>query len=107
MSSISILVPSQGTTNELQRWPREQGEPVQQGGIPRLGVVVCRVGIQVEEVLGGVLSDAQVAHGTGGASSRGAHTLLHLPEPCAANPNMLQHLYKTASLGARFGRSYF
>lgn len=37
-----------------------------------------RVDVQVEQVLGCVLSDAQVAHRTGGAAARRAHALLNL-----------------------------
>ena len=52
---------------------------------PRLGVVVRRVGVQVQEVLGRVLPDAQVAHGSRRAAARRPHALLHLPEPCNSN----------------------
>lgn len=49
---------------------------------PALGVVMGAVGVQVEQVLGGVLTDAQVAHGAGGATSSRAHTLLDLTKGC-------------------------
>eukprot|EP00955_Chlamydomonas_euryale_P105565 365647-Chlamydomonas_euryale.AAC.21 len=50
----------------------------------RLGVVVCGVEVEVEQVLGGVLADAQVAHRARRAAARRAHALLDLAEPCQA-----------------------
>ena len=41
---------------------------------------------QVEEVLGGVLPDAQVAHTARGSACRGAHALLHLAKACSMGP---------------------
>ena len=47
---------------------------------PRLRVVVRRRQVQVAEVLGGVLSNAQVTNSHRRAASRGPHALLHLHE---------------------------
>ena len=47
---------------------------------PRLRVVVRRRQVQVAEVLGGVLANAQVTNSHRRAASRGPHALLHLHE---------------------------
>lgn len=41
-----------------------------------LGVIVGTVGVQVEEILGSILTDTQVADTTTAATARCAHTLL-------------------------------
>ncbi len=52
---------------------------------PRFGIIMGRCGIQIEQVLGRIFSNAQISHRTRSASSSRTHSLLDLAETYMQN----------------------